>query len=429
MLGAMFFVQLLVYNYAGHFCSVNSRPIRLPSLFPPQEGVVMDVYPDIKPPYQDTDVTFNTTDYCFAWRGFGHHENVQLMAGLGTRRKSDDVAQFHAVEANEQGLLCEKYTAVNKNEKYFITIKASCSGGTTYVSSDGFTILNEQEISSSLKIFHGTPCSKHNKINISKSTTESKNIAKVDLRENLIAGLSYSLEISPNIDDFLEMKNTNIYVKGSHSTTTRKLLSFIPLDAINELILKINNDAFNLTDNFEFQLYRCDPHMDIQSSTSLLNIHWSLPDKYLSYVTHYEVGFCQSASGHEDCSDDIVFESSGNETVKEFHTHLKEEGFYKAAVKPCFGNACLSPVWSKGIKIANPMDCTIIREVSGRTDGSCLNIKMRLERLPCTSSENRNFTGAYRWALFTDEIGQHMISDWKTVVDKSHPSNIQVNNI
>jgi hypothetical protein len=33
--------------------------------------------------------------------GFGHHENVQLMAGLGTRRKSDDVVKFHNI--NEVG--------------------------------------------------------------------------------------------------------------------------------------------------------------------------------------------------------------------------------------------------------------------------------------------------------------------------------------
>jgi hypothetical protein len=57
----------------------------------------MDVYPDIKPPYQDTDVAFNTTDYCFAWRGFGHHENVQLMAGIGTRRKSHGVVFLKSV--------------------------------------------------------------------------------------------------------------------------------------------------------------------------------------------------------------------------------------------------------------------------------------------------------------------------------------------
>jgi hypothetical protein len=75
------------------------------------------------------------------------------------------------------------------------------------------------------------------------------------------------------------------------------------------------------------------------------------------------------------------------------------------------------------------MESTVIREVSGRTDGSCLNITMSLEMLPCTSSGNRSFAGGYRWALFTDETGQHMISDWKTVVDKSHPSNIQVNTI
>jgi hypothetical protein len=60
-LGGLFFAQLHVYNYAGHYCSVKSVPIGLPSLLPPASGIVLDIYPDALPPYRDTDVIFNST--------------------------------------------------------------------------------------------------------------------------------------------------------------------------------------------------------------------------------------------------------------------------------------------------------------------------------------------------------------------------------
>jgi hypothetical protein len=37
-LGGLFFAQLHAYNYAGHYCSVKSVPIGLPSLLPPASG-------------------------------------------------------------------------------------------------------------------------------------------------------------------------------------------------------------------------------------------------------------------------------------------------------------------------------------------------------------------------------------------------------
>ena len=69
-LGGLFFAQLHAYNYAGHYCSVKSVPIGLPSLLPPASGIVLDLYPDALPPYRDTDVIFNPTKFCFIWKGF-----------------------------------------------------------------------------------------------------------------------------------------------------------------------------------------------------------------------------------------------------------------------------------------------------------------------------------------------------------------------
>jgi hypothetical protein len=49
-------------NNSGHYCSVKSVPIGLPSLLPPASGIVLDIYPDALPPYRDTDVIFNSTN-------------------------------------------------------------------------------------------------------------------------------------------------------------------------------------------------------------------------------------------------------------------------------------------------------------------------------------------------------------------------------
>lgn len=419
MLRAMFFVQLHVYNYAGHFCSVNSIPVRLPSLFPPREGVVMDVYPDNQSPYLDTDVTFNTTVYCFVWRGFGHHENVQLMAGLGTRRKSDDVVKFHNI--NEVGYLCEEYNGTEYT-KYFVTIKASCSGGKTYISSDGLTVLKKRDISSSLKVFHGSICNKENYIQMTKLNTE----AKLHLSQRLTPGSTYSLTSPSNASESFTLINSNIYIKKWHFFTTKTIVTFIPLDSISQVNLKLNNNELNSTFNIDIKLCKYDPEMAVQSSNSLIPIHWSLPDKYAKYISHYETGICKmSSSDKSSCSDDMIFTLDGNETTKYFQGHFND-GFYKAGVRSCFGHTCLEPVWSKGIKIKNTMTSPIITEASGSTQLYCFNTNISLNRFQCTSGADRTFAVGYRWALFSDGRGQNMISDWKILTNTTQLSTVQV---
>jgi hypothetical protein len=58
---------------------------------------------------------------------------------------------------------------------------------------------------------------------------------------------------------------------------------------------------------------------------------------------------------------------NGNQTIKKIHGHFKE-GFYQAAVRPCFGNTCLPPIWSKGVKIEYILTDTALMETSGRID-------------------------------------------------------------
>jgi hypothetical protein len=121
----------------------------------------------------------------------------------------------------------------------------------------------------------------------------------------------------------------------------------------------------------------------------------------------------------------MVFIFNGNQTIKSCHGYFKE-GFYQAAVRPCFGNTCLPPVWSKGVKIENLLTDTALMEASGRIDTSCLNTTITLNKLTCTASDNTDFLIGYRWAIFSDEIGQHMMSVWKVVTQTDSLTSLQV---
>ena len=210
-----------------------------------------------------------------------------------------------------------------------------------------------------------------------------------------------------------------------YATTTHKTLTFIPLHSINQLTIKLNNNIVNSSDTLNIHLYKCDSDMLIQSSTSLLPVFWSLPHRYTDFVTHYEVGICPILTDNKHCSTQMVFIMNGNQTIKRFHGHFKE-GFNQVAVRPCFGNTCLPPIWSKGVKIEYILTDTALMEASGRIEISCLNTTITLNKLMCTASDNTDVPIGYRWAIFSDERGQHMMSVWKVVTQTDSLTSLQV---
>ena len=256
--------------------------------------------------------------------------------------------------------------------------------------------------------------------------TKSNTEAKLHLSQRLTPGSTYSLTSPSNASESCTMINSNIYIKKSHFVTTKTMVTFIPLDSISQLNLKLNNNEFNSTFNFDIELCKYDPEMAVQSSDSLIPIHWSVPDKYAEYISHYETGICKmSQSDKSSCNDDMIFILCGNETTKNFQGHFND-GFYKAAVRPCFGHTCLEPVWSKGITLKNTMTSPIITEATGTTQLSCFNTNISLNRFQCTSGADRTFAVGYRWSLFSDGRGQNMISDWRILTNTTQSSTVQV---
>jgi hypothetical protein len=135
------------------------------------------------------------------------------------------------------------------------------------------TVLKKRDISSSLKVYHGSICNKKKYIQMTKSNTE----AKLHLSQRLTPGSTYSLTSPSNASESFTLININIYIKKWHFFTTKTMVTFIPLDSISQLNININNNEFNSTFNFDIELCKYDPEMTVQSSNSLIPIHWSLP--------------------------------------------------------------------------------------------------------------------------------------------------------
>ncbi|XP_069134357.1 uncharacterized protein [Argopecten irradians] len=142
-----FTIQLHVFNHAGYHCTVNTNNFSLPSQNPPGHGVVYDVirndggYVDGR---QDIDVSVSLEEFCVTWEGVSHVGDMTHELGIGEVPGTDDTIPFH--EVPNRKLYCENATNLSHYRRYFVTVRAITSGGSTDAISDGFTIINPMDV-------------------------------------------------------------------------------------------------------------------------------------------------------------------------------------------------------------------------------------------------------------------------------------------
>ncbi|KAK7460765.1 hypothetical protein BaRGS_00038812, partial [Batillaria attramentaria] len=197
--GRLFFFQLHVTNAAGHVTSVNSSSVRLPAHAPPNHAVVMDVVKrpgDISPtrstssalgiresatplPVDKTDDTPSPlrketeTEYeyskdidtivqrdtvCIAWSGFYHSDEITVEVGVGTTSEQDDIVSFFTITDNSNPV-CVNASYIPFYTRVFSLVRATDTGGTTVVSSDGFRVIPNHDTENRLMVFNGKGCS------------------------------------------------------------------------------------------------------------------------------------------------------------------------------------------------------------------------------------------------------------------------------
>ncbi|XP_041349360.1 LOW QUALITY PROTEIN: uncharacterized protein LOC121368688 [Gigantopelta aegis] len=228
-----FFFELYIYNTAGHFTLVNTETFRLPSRFPPGNATVFDINPLHQETQADIDFHNASQQACVYWTGFYHHHNVTFYVGIGQQPNFDDVLTFVKVQ---QTPVCFKSSALNSNKKYFMSVKAECSGGTTVSSSDGFMIINDSNGQYTIDVYDGDGC--HKSVSTGDFIPLVKDNQLYGFRvEHLMPGIEHRLFIT-NVH--LSFVTTNISSPNAiivSKDVNGYSISFIPTVSDTELFL------------------------------------------------------------------------------------------------------------------------------------------------------------------------------------------------
>ncbi|XP_076108987.1 uncharacterized protein LOC143076978 [Mytilus galloprovincialis] len=160
--------------------------------------------------------------------------------------------------------------------------------------------------------------------------------------------------------------------------------------------------------------------MELQSSTSLLPVYWSIGENYKQYVSHYEVGLCKM-SNNTTCENRLLYESVGTNRYNYFHGNFTES-IYQVFVKTCFGLKCLKPSISSDIVVETVTSKKIKVQASLQLEDNCINTTVKWQKSTCTVLYKETIPAGYRWSLFKDR-GNTMLTDWKVYLGKESDEN------
>lgn len=400
--GSVFYAQLYFYNYAGHYCSITTLSFYLPSVFPPRAGVIFDVLPDSKPTYQDVDFIIDSNQFCVAWNGFDHHENVRLQLGLGTSPGIDDSIPFQDVPSNKTNFICKSLPLSDKIKKYFATVKASCSGGETLSFSDGFVLLNKTNILKSMFVYRGENCVTTLKLRMINRTSHYE----IESYQPLKYGKIYSIFATENIT----INDPSVLTMETRQLSEYMVFRFVPLRTIYRINMSLYEIPLENINKTNVLLYQCNPFLKSQISQTLIPVHWTFDTDFSEFLTNFKTAICKYHNGK--CTKEVVYHNGGKTASFNF-TGRFPAGTYKAFVKPCFGNLCLSSASSKTFSVGYSTSPKVRFNSKASINGRRLNVSLTIDEYFCYTNESALI---YRYAVFPDSCGQTSISDWKWTV-------------
>ncbi|XP_070571537.1 uncharacterized protein [Ptychodera flava] len=157
----VYFMSIKVTNVAGLSVVATSNPyyhvVQLPSTgnvyetSSTNEDALFGVQEDI-----DLQVDVNNI-HC-RWSGFSHpHQVINYELGLGTSPDLANIVPFHSVGSDVTSYSFQDLTLVIY-QKYYVIVKASTQTGTVTASSDGVTVLANEETLTDAHVYDGLPC-------------------------------------------------------------------------------------------------------------------------------------------------------------------------------------------------------------------------------------------------------------------------------
>ncbi|XP_061196785.1 uncharacterized protein LOC133205060 [Saccostrea echinata] len=390
------FVELNIYNRVGLSARKRSKRFSLPSKVPPGDGMVIDVDPDADSYESDIDYQINNSSICLSWKGFAHHQNVSIYAGLGSTPNSTDVISFISVAAYRY---CFRNISLTPNTRYYSVIRASCTGGSSYAVSDGVTLVNIDAVDKKLQIFNGIGCSDKDIVYPSDMKRNKANVTY--FYRNLTVLETYTLFIQKtNITNelYTPMYFTGFIEKESNHQFGTQTIELTSTNAHGNIAFK----RLNLSDNVII-LKKCHYNRKTFRNENTVSLNWIYNSLKDDYPTHFEISIAKVTKHGIDI---IKSESSHMRKLTFRNLTLNIDNTYCGIVKSCFATYCSKPVFGTPVRFV-PVESkiNITATMHGEDEDLIIDVKV-------TSEGNRLDDGLKRWTLTEDIHGKRRITNW-----------------
>ena len=406
-IGLAFYIQMQVYNIAGHFLSVTTPEFTLPAMYPPAHAIITDLDPSedtnqdvVNGDNTDVDAHFSTNTVCAAWKGFDHHEDIKLEFGLGSSSGLDDIYNFRNINSTQS--YCLISTNILDNVKIFVSVRATSSAGSTIASSDGVIIYNTQHVLDKLEVFDGPECfsKKHLLSKISNISTES-----FWFDHTLIIGKIYTLRLlNPNSIS----QSLDIYLVQTMSDNDHRDLIFQPYVEYPTFILA---DPGKEPETAE--IYDCEENIPVALGRHSIMAHWNDLSDHFTYEAALITLGCANALDSSCFEYQTPFSAVKEHAWIKHKFNLHTESTYHTGVRPCLNSACADVKLSTGVKVESDVfTVNILESKSAKGDSGCTSISLEWTQI---NTVNVSF---YQWSVATSigrADGISILVQWRTV--------------
>lgn len=418
--GRVYQVEFHAYNDAGHFCEILSQNIILPSPFLPTRGMVydVDVVTSEEDAYvEDIDTSFTLDSFCVYLKGIHHLESLIYELGVGLSKASDDVISLHHVNGsffNNGAYFCEDTSKLKPYQKYFVLLKASSSGGSINLSSDGFVKINKKDFDNFLKINDGPGCTSTNLVLQENLVLNGTNFI-LNTSLPLVVGSVYTAFVNASADIISIKGEEASIISKSYNSFTFMPLSHLPVFTISVSLTDVKSNVVDL--------FRCEEDVDIQDQFTDIGANLFINSTLDHHISHYELSLMSCGSSINGVCNSVISKRVGKQKhymFTEVHNILTE-GYYKILLRVCFRSKCIPGGYSDGFyfETNDPEFGSFSAELDSKSE-ECVDIQLHFQEFRCSYPLD-TFTKFYRWAIFTDgdTDGSKQLTDYKIHVNNT----------
>lgn len=409
-LGVDFSVDIYIYNKAGHFAKLRTDPFKIPSRYPPGQGIVLDIDPSTISSSTDINAHFVENKVCVRWKGFRHHENVSLRIGVGNDNTHDNILPFKPVDDTET-FTCLSSEKLVYGVRYFVIIRASCTGGSTISSSDGVLIIDKKTLLKQSDVKVGP---KKATVELDSEPIDSFKV-RLCFKTHGRIGANYKVSVKGDTSPiWLQSNNSLVRVSSIFlNNSTEKAFDIIPY--VEQPCFILNGSDVNKV-NVSFtempqQGYVTARNVLPVSLRKNINITHMLPKWAL-----FEYSCNTTNKTSQSCAHKLVeYQSKNADFYYKFtDINLNEAKNYTVGVQLCTPFSCSEFIFSNTFSFEHaitPGYFTVFDMLLENNNSASVNISWK-------GFEAKSGISLYQWVFSKDDNAEQVVGSWTTITYK-----------